>query len=92
MIRFLVLLVFIPVIVIIAAFAYRNAQFIKIDFFIVEYHLPLAAVILVTLFIGGALGFIANIFLIMSQKNKIRQLEKQRQTLSGLSEVLKSDK
>ena len=92
MIRFIILLLFIPVIIIIAAFAYRNAQFIEIDFFTVQYHLPLAAVILVALFVGGVLGFVANLFVLMAQKNKIRQLNKQRQTLTGLSEVLKSDK
>ena len=92
MIRFLILLVSIPVIVIIAAFAYRNAQFTKIDFFVAEFHVPLAAVILIALFIGGLLGFLVNIVVLLAQKKKIRQLIKQRQTLSGLSEVLKSDK
>jgi hypothetical protein len=44
------------------------------------------------LLIGAGLGFIANIFVLLAQKNKIRQLIKQRQTLSSLSDVLKPDK
>lgn len=92
MIRFISLLVAIPVIVVIAAFAYRNAQLVKIDFFTSEYQIPLAAIILITLLTGGVLGFVINLFIIMKQKNKIRQMVKQRQTLASLSDVLKTDK
>ena len=92
MIRFISLLVLIPVVVIIAAFAYRNAQLVRIDFFTIEFNWPLAAVILISLLVGGILGFVANLLVLLKQKNKIRQLIKQRQTLTSLSEVLKSDK
>ena len=91
MIRFISLLVSIPVIIIIAAFAYRNAQLIEIDLFTTQYQVPLAAVILIALFLGGIIGFIANLFILLSQKNKIRQLIKQRETLNSLSEVLRPD-
>jgi len=92
MIRFISLLVLIPVIVIIAAFAFRNAQLVRIDFFTTEFHIPLAAVILVALFVGAGLGFLANILVLLAQRHKIRQMNKQRETLSGLSDVLKPDK
>lgn len=92
MIRFLSLLVFIPVVIVVAAFAFRNAQIIRIDLFTIEFHIPLAVVILAALFVGAGLGFLANLFVILAQKNKIRKLMKQSQTLSGLSDVLKSDK
>ncbi|MCW9012900.1 MAG: LapA family protein [Gammaproteobacteria bacterium] len=92
MIRFISLLVSIPVIIVIAAFAYRNAQLIEIDFFTVQYQIPLAAVILITLLAGVTLGFIVNIFVLLSQRNKIRQLKKQRETLNSLSDVLRPDK
>ncbi len=92
MIRFLIMLVFIPLIVVIAIFAFRNAQIIHIDLFIAEFRVPLAVVILIALLLGTAFGFVANFFVLLAQKNKIRQLNKQRQTLNSLSEVLKSDK
>lgn len=92
MIRFLSLLVFIPVVIIIAAFAFRNAQMVRIDLFTLEFHIPLAAVILVALLVGAGLGFLANILTLLAQRHKIRQMKKQRETLSGLSDVLKSDK
>ena len=92
MIRFITLLVFIPIIVVIAAFSFRNAQLVRIDFFIHEFDIPLAAIILVALILGAGLGFLANIFVLLAQKNTIRQLNKQRQTLGSLSDALKSDK
>ncbi len=92
MIRFISLLVTIPVIVVIAAFAYRNAQLVKIDFFTSEYQIPLAVIILLSILIGGILGFVLNLFIIIKQKNKIRQMAKQRQALTGLSNILKTDK
>ena len=92
MIRFITLLVSIPVIIVVAAFAYRNAQLIELDLFVIQIQIPLAAIILLVLLIGGVLGFIANLLVILAQKRKIRHLNKQREALSGLSEVLKSDK
>jgi len=62
MIRFISLLVSIPLIIVLATFAYRNAQSIKIDLFINIYHIPLAAILLVTLLVGGILGFMVNFF------------------------------
>lgn len=92
MIRFISLLVIIPVIVVIAAFAYRNAQLVKIDLFTSEFQIPLAVIILVAMLVGGILGFVLNLFLIIKQKNKIRQMTKQTQALTGLSDILKTDK
>lgn len=92
MMRFIYLLVSIPIIVIIATFAYKNAGLARIDFFVAEFNIPLAAIILVCIFLGIVLGFLINIFVIIRQKNKIRQLIKQTQTMSGLSDFLKSDK
>jgi uncharacterized integral membrane protein len=92
MIRFISLLVTIPVILVIAAFTYRNAQLVRIDFFTSEFQIPLAVIVFVAMFIGGALGFVLNLYIIIKQKNKMRQIEKQRQALAGLSDVLKIDK
>ena len=91
MIRFLSLLVSIPIIIIIAAFAYRNAQLVKVDLFVVEVNIPFAAIILICLILGGILGYLSNIFVLIMQKKKIKQLEKHRQYVKGLSDVFKSD-
>ena len=90
--RFIYLLVSIPIIVIIATFAYRNAGLINIDFFVTQFNMPLAAIILVCILLGIIIGFFINIIVVLQQKNKIRQLVKQTQTMSGLSNFLKSDK
>lgn len=91
MIRFLSLLVSIPIIIIIAAFAYRNAQLVKINLFVVEVNVPFAAIILICLVLGGVIGYLSNIVVLIRHKKKIKQLEKQRQLVKGLSDVLKSD-
>jgi len=91
MIRFISLLVSIPLIIVLATFAYRNAQSIKIDLFINIYHIPLAAILLVTLLVGGILGFMVNFFILIKQKNKIRQMTKQRQEMLGLTDIFKTD-
>lgn len=90
--RFIYLLVSIPIIVIIATFAYRNAGLINIDFFVTQFNMPLAVIILVCILLGIIIGFFINIIVVLQQKNKIRQLVKQTQTMSGLSNFLKSDK
>lgn len=92
MIRFLVLLVLIPIILIIAAFAYRNAGFVKIDLFTADYDIPLVALLLIALLVGMIIGFLANFYVVMRQKSKIRHLNKQRETLGRLSDVFKADK
>lgn len=91
MMRFIYLLVSIPIIVIIATFAYRNAGLVSIDFFVAQFNIPLAAIILVCTLLGIIIGFLINIFVVILQKNKIRKLIKQTQTMSGLSDFLKSD-
>lgn len=90
--RFIYLLVSIPIIVIIATFAFRNAGLVGIDIFVSKLNVPLAAIMLVCVLLGAVLGFIFNIIVVIQQKNKIRQLIKQTQTMSGLSDFLKSDK
>ena len=88
MIRFISLLISIPLIIIIATFSYRNAQSVKIDFFINIFEIPLAAILLSSLIIGGLLGYLISIFVLIKQKNTIRQLTKQRQQMQGLSNIL----
>lgn len=90
--RFIYLLVSIPIIVIIATFAFRNAGLVSIDIFVSKLNIPLAAIMLVCVLLGTILGFIFNIIVVIQQKNKIRKLIKQTQTMSGLSDFLKSDK
>ena len=87
--RFITWLVLLPIIVVIAAFAFRNAQRVPLDLFVFEINLPLAAVILIALFVGAGVGYLASIFVLLAHKKQIRQLKKQQQTLSSLSEVLK---
>ena len=91
MIRIVSLLVAIPVVIIVATFAYRNAQLVSIDLFTSRFDFPLAGILLITLFLGVLTGFLLNIVVLLRQKNKIRQLNKQRQEMSSLSEVLKTD-
>ena len=91
MIRIVSLLVFIPVVIIVATFAYRNAQLVSIDLFTSKFDFPLAAVLLISLFVGVVIGFFINIVILVTQKNKIRQLTKQRQEMTSLSEALKTD-
>ena len=90
MMRFITLLVLIPVIVIVAVFAFRNAQFVSIDLFIGSYNIPLVAVILVSLLIGVLIGFVINVLVLIKQRNTIRTLSKRKQTLNGLADILKS--
>ena len=92
MIRFISLLVSIPLIIIIATFAYRNARSVEIDFFVNIYHLPLAVILLITLIVGGILGFLVNFIVLIKQKSKIRQLTRQKQEMLGLSGIFKTDK
>ena len=92
MIRFISLLISIPLIIVLAAFAYRNAQSIKIDLFTHIFHIPLAAILFVTLLVGGIMGFMVNFFVLIKQKNKIRQMSKQRQEMLGLTDIFKDKK
>ncbi|MDH5484203.1 MAG: LapA family protein [Gammaproteobacteria bacterium] len=92
MIRFLVLLLLIPIIVFIAAFTYRNAGLVSVDLFTLDYKVPLAALLLIALLVGMILGYLVNIFVLIKQKNRIRQLKKQREALTSLSDVFKADK
>ena len=91
MIRIVSLLVSIPVVIIVATFAYRNAQLVSIDLFTSKFDFPLAAILLASLFLGVLLGFMFNIAVLLKQKNKIRQLNKQRQEMISLSEAFKTD-
>ena len=92
MIRFISLLVSIPVIVLIAAFTYKNAQLVAIDLFLYQINLPLAIVILISLLVGVALGFLLNIMALINQRKKFNRLIKKKETLQGLSGVLNTDK
>lgn len=88
MLRFITILFSIPFIIVVAAFAYRNAQAVKIDFFVNTYFWPLAIIILLALIVGGIMGFMVNFYIIIKQKNKIRQLKKQNKEMLGLSSIL----
>jgi lipopolysaccharide assembly protein A len=92
MIRFISLLVSIPLLIVISTFAYRNAQPVEIDFFTNTIQLPLAAILLIVLLLGGVLGFMLNFYVLMKQKNKIRQMTKQRKEMLGLTDILTKDK
>ncbi len=93
MIRFLSLLVSIPVIILVAAFAYKNAQLINIDLFAIQLEVPVAVAMLAWLLIGFVLGLLFNLMLVLNQQRKYYQLKHKKDTLDGLSGVLtKSDK
>jgi len=88
MIRFISWLVFIPFIILIAAFTFKNAQPVSIDLFILQIDLPMAVVLLITLFVGVIIGFIFNLMSLLNQKKKYLKLKHKKDTLMGLSEVL----
>ena len=93
MIRFISLLVSIPLIILIAAFTYKNAQLVSVDLFTIQLDLPLAVLMLIALLVGVLLGFLINLFVLINQKRTILQLKKKKQALKGLSGVLsKPDK
>ena len=93
MIRFISLLVSIPLIILIAAFTYNNAQLVSLDLFVFKIDLPMAMVILIALLVGVVIGFIFNLMALLNQKKKYLRLKNKKETLKGLSEVLKkSDK
>ncbi len=90
MIRFISLLVLIPVIVLITAFSYRNAAPVSVDFFTFVYDLPLAVLLLACLLIGGLIGFLVNLGVVLSLKARIRQLKKKKAAMASLSDVFKN--
>jgi len=93
MIRFISLLVSIPLIILIAAFTYKNAQLVSIDLFVFQINLPMAVVLLIALLVGVVIGFVFNLMALLSQKKKYSRLKHKKETLQGLSEVLsKPDK
>jgi uncharacterized integral membrane protein len=89
MIRFLSLLVSIPLIFLIAAFTYKNAQLVSIDLFVLQIELPLAVILLITLLTGVVIGFVFNLIALLNQKKKYLRLKHKKETLNDLSEVLK---
>ncbi len=92
MIRFISLLVSIPLIFLIAAFTFKNAQLVNIDLFILQIELPMAVVLLIALLVGVIIGFIFNLMALLNQKKKYLRLKHKKETLQGLSEVLKQSK
>jgi len=93
MIRFLSLLVSIPIIILIAAFAYKNAQLVFIDLFLYQINLPLAVLILLALLVGVVLGYLLNLLTLLNLKRRLYRLKHKKETLEGLSNILnKSDK
>jgi len=93
MIRFISLLVFIPIVILIAAFAYKNAHMVSLDLFLYQIDMPLAVFLLLTLLVGVVLGYLINLVVLINLKRKIFQLNHKKETLKDLSSVLnKSDK
>ena len=93
MIRFISLLAFIPLIILIAVFAFKNAQPVSIDLFVYQINLPLAVFLLISLFLGVMIGYMFNIMSLLNQKKKYNQLKNKKKTLQELSGVLnKPDK
>jgi len=93
MIRFISLLVSIPLIILIAGFAFKNAQLVSLDLFIFQISLPIVVALLAVLLIGFVLGYLFNILALINQKKKYLKLKHKKETLKGLSEILKkSDK
>ena len=89
MIRFISLLILIPLIILIAAFTYKNAQLVSIDLFVLQIDLPMAIVLLITLLVGVIIGYAFNLMSLLNQKKKYLRLKHKKETLNGLSEVLK---
>jgi len=93
MIRFISLLISIPLIILISAFAFNNPQLVIIDLFTSKIELPLAVALLISMLTGVIIGFVFNILSLLAQKKKYSQLKNKSEALNGLSEVLnKSEK
>ncbi len=88
MIRFIILLVSIPLAILIAAFTYKNAQLVSIDLFTFQVELPMAIVLLISLFLGFIIGVVFNLIALLNQNKKYLKLKHKKETLKGLSEVL----
>lgn len=86
--RFISLLVSIPLILVIAAFSFKNAQLVTVDLFTFQQTLPLTVIILIAMLIGVILGYSINLFTLLSQKRTIRRLQRKKEALQGLSSVL----
>lgn len=86
--RFISLLVSIPLILVIAAFTFKNAQLVTVDLFTFQLDLPLTVILLIAMLIGVILGYAINLVTLFSQKRTIRRLKRKKETLQGLSGVL----
>jgi uncharacterized integral membrane protein len=75
MTRFLLLLVFLPLLLIIVAFTYLNAQPVDIDLLVNEYQMPLAVIILFSVLLGFVLGIIFNLGLWLGCKRENYKLK-----------------
>ena len=87
MIRFISLLVSIPLIILITAFAFNNPQLVFIDLFTSKIELPLAVALLISLLIGVIIGFVFNLLNLYAEKKKYSRLKSKKEALNGLSEV-----
>jgi len=88
MMRFLSLLVSIPVIILIAAFAYKNAQQVSIDLFIYQINIPLAVLLIIAILVGVILGYLLNLFALLNLKQKIYRLNNKKEALKDLNSIL----
>jgi len=87
MIRFISLLISIPLIILITTFAFNNPQLVLIDLFTSKIELPLAVALLISLLLGVIIGFVFNLISLYTQKKKYLRLMRKKETLNGLSEV-----
>ncbi|VAW58197.1 hypothetical protein MNBD_GAMMA11-1051 [hydrothermal vent metagenome] len=87
--RFISLLISIPFIILIAAFAFRNAEPVSVDLFVFSVKWPLALFLLVALFLGVIIGYLFDAGALFILRKQCRQLKKKQETLQGLSGVLR---
>ena len=88
MIRFISLLVSIPLIILISAFSFKNSQFVTVDLFLYQPSLPFSVVLLIVLLLGFIIGYVFNLISLLNQKQKYLRLKNKKETLQGLSSVL----
>ncbi len=88
MIKFISLLVSIPLIILVAIFTFNNAQPVSVDLLLLQLKLPLALLLLASLLTGVILGFLFNIMALVNQKKKQSQLKRKKEALKGFPEVL----
>jgi len=86
--RFISLLIAIPFIFLIAAFAFKNAEPVSIDLFFYQANLPMVIYLLGAFFPGVIVGLAYDWVASNRLKKKYKRLKKKKETLQGLSGIL----